>query len=34
MRNYLQDMELKETLLMLRGSGRAATGEEPDRNIY
>jgi hypothetical protein len=34
MRNYLQDAELKETLLMLLGGGQVAAGEEPARNIY
>jgi hypothetical protein len=33
MHNYLQDVELEETLLMLRGGSRVATGEEPTRNI-
>jgi hypothetical protein len=32
--NYLQDAELKETLLMLQEGGRVAAGEEPARNIY
>jgi hypothetical protein len=34
MHNYLQDAELEETLLMLRGGTRAVVGEEPTRNIY